>query len=647
ENDHQVCWTTRAEWSTTGFGVMNNDRIGQQLTVDQFPFLTEQLQEVAHHHIYNVLDLPVGERNLLALDTINSLLIIPVPGRYSLPGFIGFGTVSATREWADYEIAGLQTVADALTNTIAREELFNQVQQALSETEILYNMSGKLNRVTDLEEVLETVASPDIIEGIHRASLFTIDQNESGTPEWGELVATWSNDTSPTSLSPIPKNTRFFLSDYPMTSLWLSNSESPILISNTATDQRIDSDLQAVYQQMNALAMAILPLTLGRQWQGLIILYWITPYQFTSRAQRLYQSIASQAAVVVNNWLLLQQAEQRANQTEQLYGASRRINEARDAQGIVNIIAQAGPLANLSRVVLHHYHQGLINNMETLPVVAAWHHQKTHEIVPVGVAYALADHPHLNMFLTPNAQFFSDVEYDETLSLDMLDMCQTLGIKAMVILPLWVGARQLGVLRLELDQPYTFSEQERQSCIALMSQIAVATENQRLLEETSEALTEAEQAQRRYTLQAWQEYQNNQEIIQYEVVRGQTGDTSPLNPGSDIDKIEQSSHSTLTIPLAIRGEIIGQLGLAENQDREWTPEEVAFVEAVAEQMAQAAENIRLLDETQQRAAREKRVNEIGDKIQAAQSLEEALQIAVKEVGLSLKTSQTNVQLNVE
>lgn len=72
-----------------------------------------------------------------------------------------------------------------------------------------------------------------------------------------------------------------------------------------------------------------------------------------------------------------------------------------------------------------------------------------------------------------------------------------------------------------------------------------------------------------------------------------------------------------------------------------------MVEAIAEQIAQAAENIRLLDETQSRAARERRVNEIGEKIQAAQSLEEALQIAVKEVGLSLKTPQTTVRLEAK
>ncbi|HXW00982.1 MAG TPA: GAF domain-containing protein, partial [Anaerolineae bacterium] len=111
---------------------------------------------------------------------------------------------------------------------------------------------------------------------------------------------------------------------------------------------------------------------------------------------------------------------------------------------------------------------------------------------------------------------------------------------------------------------------------------------------------------------------------------------------------QNEAGSSVIVPLTVRGETIGVLGLQEiDERRKWSPEEIALIEAISEQLAQAAENIRLIDETQQRAAREKRVNEIGEKIQAAQSLEEALKIAVKEVGLSLQTPQTSVQLEIK
>lgn len=104
----------------------------------------------------------------------------------------------------------------------------------------------------------------------------------------------------------------------------------------------------------------------------------------------------------------------------------------------------------------------------------------------------------------------------------------------------------------------------------------------------------------------------------------------------------------MIVPLKVRNEVIGVLGLQEVEAaRAWTPEEISLVETIAEQIAQAAESLRLVDETQQRASREQRVNEIGQKISSAQSLEEALQIAVREVGISLQAPQTAVELKVE
>ena len=106
------------------------------------------------------------------------------------------------------------------------------------------------------------------------------------------------------------------------------------------------------------------------------------------------------------------------------------------------------------------------------------------------------------------------------------------------------------------------------------------------------------------------------------------------------------AQASLVVPLTVRDEMIGILGLQETDGREWTPDEVALVEAIGEQLARAYENLRLIDETQQRAAREARINEIGEKIRGAQSLEEALQIAIREVGRSLEAPQTAVKLEI-
>jgi len=124
------------------------------------------------------------------------------------------------------------------------------------------------------------------------------------------------------------------------------------------------------------------------------------------------------------------------------------------------------------------------------------------------------------------------------------------------------------------------------------------------------------------------------------------GENSDQLPATG-DHQDNALEGSLIVPLTVRGETIGVLGVQETtQPQRWSSEEIDLVMTIAEQFAQAAETLRLIDETQQRVAREKRVNEIGEKIQAAQSLEEALKIAVKEVGLSLQAPQTTVQLEL-
>jgi GAF domain-containing protein len=278
------------------------------------------------------------------------------------------------------------------------------------------------------------------------------------------------------------------------------------------------------------------------------------------------------------------------------------------------------------------------------------------------------------MMLSPEPLFFNDVLHDERMDAPIIAVAQEQNIRAMVVLPLQVGGRELGALCLQAEEVHEFSSRDIQFYLSLAPQIAVAIDNQRLLAESHSALAEVERTQRRYTLQAWDTYRDKLTTLSHEEVRE---GVNPLgnNLLSEINRTvaqsrrsrtnsqaqvilsdqppENSGHQTQTdssliVPLTIRGETIGVLGLQEiDKERIWSPEEISLIGAICEQLAQAAENIRLIDETQQRAAREKQVNEIGEKIQAAQSLEEALKIAVKEVGLSLQTTQTIVQLDVK
>jgi GAF domain-containing protein len=257
---------------------------------------------------------------------------------------------------------------------------------------------------------------------------------------------------------------------------------------------------------------------------------------------------------------------------------------------------------------------------------------------------------------------FGAIRHDERFDEGLQEIWRRLNIRAMAALPVWTGTKQTGVLLLQTEKVYQLDEEEIRPYVSLMGQVTVAIENQRLLVEANAALAEVEATQRRYAVQTWEAYRAKKVSQSYEQVREGAALTEsgapvvalPVTDGraqstisNQLTVVKQGeAQASLVVPLTIRDEMIGILGLQETDGREWTPDEVALVEAIGEQLARAYENLRLIDETQQRAAREARINEIGEKIREAQSLEEALQIAIREVGRSLEAPQTAVKLEI-
>ena len=68
---------------------------------------------------------------------------------------------------------------------------------------------------------------------------------------------------------------------------------------------------------------------------------------------------------------------------------------------------------------------------------------------------------------------------------------------------------------------------------------------------------------------------------------------------------------------------------------------------MAEQIAQTAENLRLFEETRQRAGREEVIREITDKLRAAPNLDYLLETATRELAQHLGVRHTVMELGIE
>ena len=178
--------------------------------------------------------------------------------------------------------------------------------------------------------------------------------------------------------------------------------------------------------------------------------------------------------------------------------------------------------------------------------------------------------------------------------------------------PLRKGNKVFGVLDLHCTRPDRFSPEGVNLMQSLANITAVALDNARLLEETKHALQQIERLNRRITRESWDK---TAALVPATGYHFKQGATEPLTNDSRVwlDPMKQAvstrqlvkqstldngnqAKSELAIPLVLRDQVIGVLGVKRETATTWADEEVAAVEAVADQIARALENARLSQE---------------------------------------------------
>ena len=104
------------------------------------------------------------------------------------------------------------------------------------------------------------------------------------------------------------------------------------------------------------------------------------------------------------------------------------------------------------------------------------------------------------------------------------------------------------------------------------------------------------------------------------------------------------TRSEIAVPIALGDDVLGVLDVQQNVVNGLKSHDVQVLEAIAGQTAVALRNARLYATTQQQAQQEGRLNEINQKLDAAQSIEEVMQIAVRELGQVFEADKTAIRL---
>jgi GAF domain-containing protein len=201
-------------------------------------------------------------------------------------------------------------------------------------------------------------------------------------------------------------------------------------------------------------------------------------------------------------------------------------------------------------------------------------------------------------------------------------------------LPILKGSQTLGAMTVQSTQAKAFDQDDITILQSIADSLAIALENARLFSEVQSNLDEIQTLHHQYLAQAWSEASTHLREMSYSFE--QTPPQTSLEPSE--------TQSSLEVPLVLRDQVIGNLTL-ETKHGNLTPEERAFIDSVTTQATLALENVRLLEETQRRAERERITAHVSSHVWASNDIHAILRTALKELGDSLQVSEGSIQLD--
>ncbi|MCD4739211.1 MAG: PAS domain S-box protein [Anaerolineae bacterium] len=206
--------------------------------------------------------------------------------------------------------------------------------------------------------------------------------------------------------------------------------------------------------------------------------------------------------------------------------------------------------------------------------------------------------------------------------------------KGELAVPIKWRTEVLGVLDVQSDTAGALSQDDQILLVGLCGQIAVAIQNTRLRREMEENLQELERLTSDMGREGWEA------LRQESPVRGYLFDHTDLSPASElwneeIRRVAEQGELTRAVseeqpavvaPLAVRGELLGALGVYEDPTAPLTVDELDLIDSVSREVAQALEGARLFEESQRARIATDRLYNLSRDLTVAADAEGVLQV---------------------
>ncbi len=426
------------------------------------------------------------------------------------------------------------------------------------------------------------------------------------------------------------------LSGQSMVGLAISTRRARIALDTDAETMRFANPLLTETKSEIAL-----PLSVGSQSFGALDVQSTLVGVFDEGTATLLQGLADQVAIALNNARQFQISQNDARQTRAIFEASRlsgSISEDLSA-ATTNLFRSIAEQVNFDGwlAVSFNQEQGTYSVLTGQDAINPQETFFSREAIPIN----RQPQPLLaQTILSRQPIIIQDAPNDPRLINLPDSVRQAMG--GMICVPAILGDQAVGAISLSRRANSTpIGPRDIQLAETIANQLAVAIENRRLFEEARTSAADLNQLMQLYTHQSWTQFSQLHSTAEMHH-EYHAADLKPLDEqvvhqleaaveAKGLSPFEVDGEQMIGVPITLRGEVLGTIGIQDNPDRRWTPDELTTLQAVADQVAQSIESARLLEDSEVNLQETTELYRAGQAISAAQTYDDILRAFVDHI----------------
>ncbi len=249
-----------------------------------------------------------GDVRNIAQQGINTTMSAPLIASGYAIGTINLGSAKHNA-YTQSDMNILLQIAALLASAIENRRLFDQIEASLAQTEALYTGSDRVVRATSMQDVLMAVVESTEIRKLDRANIMLFNEPWDDEPRmdtFATVFAVWEQDGGE---SRAPVGTDYSISEFPILTLLQPNE--PLVINDAEDDERVDENFRdLLINRLQMRSVVFLPLVAGGEWIGVLTAQSTQATPFSDSAVRQMDSLADQAANVLQTLRLIEQQQE-------------------------------------------------------------------------------------------------------------------------------------------------------------------------------------------------------------------------------------------------------------------------------------------------------------------------------------------------